>query len=205
MPTPSLRARPLPPEERRAALVASTLPLVLAFGPNVSTRQIAQAAGVAEGTIFRVFASKAELVNAAVASAFDAGPEVAELARIPRSAPLSARLLQAVEILQQRFARVFRLMDALGVARALKLDRGPQAVPTQRALVVQALAGLMEAGGEELRCAPGEAARRLWLLTFAGSHPRLVDDEPLSPAEIVSTLLDGIRRPPTASPGGPSC
>src|SRR5690349_3699156 len=45
----SERARPLPPAERRAALVAATLPLISEHGPAVSTRQIAVAAGVAEG------------------------------------------------------------------------------------------------------------------------------------------------------------
>ena len=54
----------MPPEERRAALVEATLPLLLEHGATVSTRQIAEAAGVAEGTIFRVFESKDDLVHA---------------------------------------------------------------------------------------------------------------------------------------------
>ena len=48
-----------------------TLPLVLEHGRAVTTAQIAEAAGVAQGTIFRVFATKEELVEEAIDSAFD--------------------------------------------------------------------------------------------------------------------------------------
>ena len=33
-----------------------------------------------------------------------------------------------------------------------------------------------------------------WLITLALSSPRLVDTDPLLPEEIVSMLLDGVRR-----------
>ena len=45
------RAPALAPEDRRAALVEVTLPLVLEHGRAVTTAQIAEAAGVAQGTI----------------------------------------------------------------------------------------------------------------------------------------------------------
>ena len=59
------RAPRLTPDERRGALIEATIPLLLQHGASVSTRQIAEAAGVAEGTIFRVFDSKEDLVHAA--------------------------------------------------------------------------------------------------------------------------------------------
>jgi AcrR family transcriptional regulator len=52
------RASMLPPEERRSMIVAATLPLLVEHGEMVTTRQIADAAGIAEGTIFRVFADR---------------------------------------------------------------------------------------------------------------------------------------------------
>jgi len=58
---------PLAPEERRTAIIAATLPLLRAEGLHVSTRRIAECAGVAEGTLFRVFPDKAALLAAALA------------------------------------------------------------------------------------------------------------------------------------------
>ena len=51
------RAAPLSPDERRRAIVDAVLPLLIEHGRAVTTRQMAEAAGIAEGTIFRVFDS----------------------------------------------------------------------------------------------------------------------------------------------------
>ncbi|WP_440068749.1 TetR/AcrR family transcriptional regulator [Streptosporangium sp. OZ121] len=193
----SQRATPLPPDERRAALIASTLSLVLAEGPDVSTRQIAQAAGVAEGTIFRVFTTKDELVNAAVASAFDSSPLLDELEAVDRTAPLDVRLVAAVEILQRRTARIFRVVDAIGL-KALEAGRDHQNLSEESALIRQALTDLIEPARDRLRLEPREAARRLQLLTVACTHPRLVENDPVTASEIVSMLLDGVRLRPGA-------
>ncbi|MGJ6968070.1 TetR/AcrR family transcriptional regulator [Streptosporangium sp. G11] len=193
----SHRAAPLPPDERRAALIASTLSLVLAEGPDVSTRQIAQAAGVAEGTIFRVFTTKDELVDAAVASAFAPSPLLGELEAVDRTTPLDVRLVAAVEILQRRTARIFRLVDAIGL-RAFEAGRNHQNLSEESALIRQALTDLIEPARERLRYEPREAARRLHLLTIACTHPRLVESDPVAASEIVSMLLDGVRLRPAA-------
>ncbi|MER5646062.1 TetR/AcrR family transcriptional regulator [Streptosporangium sp. NPDC002524] len=195
MTSTSPRAAPLPPDERRAALIASTLSLVLAEGPDVSTRQIAQAAGVAEGTIFRVFSTKDELVNAAVASACDSSPLLDELEAVDRTTPLDVRLVAAVEILQRRTTRIFRLVDAIGL-KAVEAGRNSQNLSEERALIERILTDLIEPARERLRSEPRETARRLHLLTFACTHPRLVANEPMAASEIVSMLLDGVRLRP---------
>ena len=61
------RARPLPPAERRASLIAATRQLILDHGPEVTTRQVAEAAKVAEGTLFRVFPTRRDLSAATIA------------------------------------------------------------------------------------------------------------------------------------------
>ena len=94
----------MPPEERRAALVEATLPLLLEHGATVSTRQIAEAAGVAEGTIFRVFESKDDLVHAclhdaltndALAEQLDALPRDLDLPDTRRAEYVAVAVLQA--------------------------------------------------------------------------------------------------------------
>src|SRR5689334_25018938 len=98
------------PEQRRAALIAATVPLLREHGFAVSTRQIADAAGVAEGTIFGVFPDKASLLRAAMISAFDPVPTLAALSGIETALDLRARLTAATDLLRHRFMRNVSLM-----------------------------------------------------------------------------------------------
>src|SRR4051812_42163245 len=107
------RATPMALEDRRAALITATEPLLERFGRDVSTRQIAEAAGVAEGTIFRAFATKEELIDAVVDEVFDETRTHAAVASIDPTLPLEDRLVAAVSILQDRTRRVFALFHAL--------------------------------------------------------------------------------------------
>ncbi|HUO45747.1 MAG TPA: helix-turn-helix domain-containing protein, partial [Acidimicrobiia bacterium] len=56
------RAEPLAPEDRRQAIVEAVIPLLVERGASVTTREMAEAAGIAEGTIFRVFPDKCALI-----------------------------------------------------------------------------------------------------------------------------------------------
>src|SRR3954451_18619545 len=116
------RAAALPPEERRRALIAATLPLVLEHGTDVSTRLIAEAAGVAEGTIFRVFPTKDDLIEAVVASAFDPSALIDAIGRVDGSLPLADRLAAAVQLMQEPGRRVSALVHAF-VARGSLPDK----------------------------------------------------------------------------------
>ena len=187
------RAAPLSAPERRAAIVAATIPLLCEHGPSVSTRQIAEAAGVAEGTLFSVFPDKDAVVVEAVEAALDPAPTAARLAQLGPELALEERLAVAVEIVQSYLARVRRLLPALGPDRFARGHQG-RGRPAAR-LHADALERLFEPDRARLRRDPAAAARALLALTLAGSHP-MVEGEPLMPAsEIVSLLLDGIRAP----------
>lgn len=187
------RARPLTPEERREALVAATLPLLYEHGRAVTTRLIAEAADVAEGTIFRAFGSKEELIDAAVAKAFEPGQLTARLAEIPPEDPLREKLLRITSVLQQRFRAVFGLMRAMG-------EMGPpkhahtESRRAEMAEVRRALVALVEPDADRLSVEPAMLVHMLRLLTFAGSNEQIADGQVLTPEQIVDTLLHGVLR-----------
>ncbi|MFY1689180.1 TetR/AcrR family transcriptional regulator [Plantactinospora sp. WMMB782] len=195
--TPSGRARPLPPDERRAALVNATLALITEHGVKVTTRQIAEAAGVAEGTIFRVFPHKDGLVRVAVETALDPAPLLAELAAIDLSTPLRERLVELAAILQRRLTSIFNLLHSVGMhgppEDSTKRPGGASGHRPPNEEIYQAIVRVLEPDADRFRCPLPEVARLLRLLTFAGSHPRITDNEPLSPETIADVLLDGVR------------
>jgi AcrR family transcriptional regulator len=184
------RAAPLPPEERRAAIIAATIPLLRVHGTAVTTSQIALAAGLAEGTLFRVFPDKDSLIAAAVQHACDPAPAEALIAAIDRTLPLRAQLIAAVEILQRRIEQIWHLITVLGIP----FPPRPAAAPSPERWMREALTAVFEPFAGELRCEPAHAARLLRTIAFAGAHPRLAESKPLTAAEVVSVLLDGIRK-----------
>lgn len=184
------RAAPLSPDARRASIIAATVPLLRLHGREVTTSQIALAAGVAEGTLFRVFADKEALIEAAVASVFDPSPAEAELARIEPTWPLRDKLIAVAEVLQRRFAQIWELISVLRLPAPP--PQRPIQPPVDEARLRTLLASVFEPHRDEIRCDPEQAARLLRGLAFAGLHPRMTD-KPLTPHEVVSLLLDGIR------------
>jgi AcrR family transcriptional regulator len=107
------RARRMSPEERRSAILDAAIPLLRAHGREVSTRQLAEAAGVAEGTLFRAFGDKDAIIAAAVERYFDPEPLRNALRAIDPDEPTVEKIRQVLELLRARFAGVIGFMSAL--------------------------------------------------------------------------------------------
>jgi AcrR family transcriptional regulator len=179
----SKRAAALPAEERRSAIVTAALPLVLEHGDRLTTRQIAEAAGIAEGTIFRVFADKDEIIAAVVDAALDPAPLEAALAAIPNDLTLEAHLEAAVVIIQQNVIDRWRVVSSVGT-RFHDQARRPLAPSDE-------LVRLFASHRDRIRVKPIVAARLLRALTLSTTHPMLAG-EPISPRELVRLFLHGV-------------
>jgi len=190
------RAEPLAPDDRRRAIVEAVIPLLVERGATVTTREMAEAAGIAEGTIFRVFPDKSALIHEAVRVSIDPGPAQKALSEIYADAPLQNQLADAARILLERFDTVITL---LGVLRTLPhfgikgKEPGPPAfVAVANGAINQSLARIFDRHRDQLRIDPARAASAFRGLLLANAHPTMELTERLTIDEIVSVLLNGI-------------
>ena len=190
------RAAPLSPEERRAAILDAVIRLLIDKGAAVTTAEMAAAAGIAEGTIFRVFPDKAALLHEAIRTALDPTPLEVALENIDRAAAVEVQMAAASDLLVARFEKVTAL---LGMLRSIPHDVEPHAdvhrvAADSMAAVVGALTTFMEKHHASLRIEPERAAVILRGMAFANAHPVLFASEKLTGKQLADVLLRGIAR-----------
>lgn len=157
-------------QERREAIVTATLPLLLERGPEISTREIAQAACVAEGTIFRVFETKQDLIHATIHAALSPDAALADLAALPSDQSLPDRVAAVLDVLKAHTARTRSLFATLFGSR----DGGPpphRGKPPghpedARLRIFAGTAEALEPYADQLRIPPASAAPMLSALAF---------------------------------------
>ena len=173
----------MPPEQRRAAIIEAVRPLLAEFGESLTSKQIAAAAGIAEGTIFRVFADKDELIDATLDAALDQEQLEAALCEIDAEQSFEAQLIEATCLIQRRVVDVWTLLSHVSAKRHEQVRR-PM---TDSA----ALADLFAAHADRIRTEPVNAARLLRALTMSLTHP-MIAAEASTAADIVDLVLHGI-------------
>ena len=202
-PSRSRRASPMAPDERRRAIIEAVVPLLVEHGGDVSTREIAEACGIAEGTIFRAFPDKSSLLMAAAEETMSPADGGAQLrAALEGHDDLRTRLLITAERMLERSERVMVVMMAL---RQVVMSQpgehqhrtGP---PTFMAEANRALHALVtevfEPHQDVLTVDPSTAATLLRTLVLGSRHPGAEAGPRLTAEQIVDALLDGIRSGP---------
>ena len=173
-----------------------------------TTRQVATAAGIAEGTLFRHFETKAALVSAVVNNLLDPVPFGERLAAI-RHDDLEGHVLAILEELRAGIEGIGRLVAALGTAHHAP-DDDCDAADRRRAHLLRmrevdaAIAAALAPFADRFRVPLPTVASHLRALAMSVSHPMVSTDEALSSEEVVSALLYGVASPPESAPLHPA-
>jgi AcrR family transcriptional regulator len=192
------RAGPLAPDDRRRAIIEAVTPLLVERGATVTTREMAEAAGIAEGTIFRVFPDKVALIHDAIKLSMDPEPVCKSLSEITPNIPFEAQLARAAQMMLDYSERVIALVMAIRTMPSREAPRPagpPPFVAEANKALHHALTKLFERHRDRLRIEPSRAAAVFRGLIFANSHPSMGLAEKLTVEEIVSVLLTGVASP----------
>ena len=199
----STRARPMPVGERRASIARATMPLLVEYGRDVTTRQIAEAAGVAEGTLFRVFDDKEAIIDAAVEEFLDPEPFRAALRRIDPTLPLELKIELILDRLLDRFSGIFGVFASLGGR-----PRPPQSAKPD--IIIGIFEDLLAPDLDALRVPPDDVFRFVRLVAFASAMPQFGPTTGLDADRLAHLIVHGIaggtsaRSAASTRPGDPA-
>ena len=184
------RAPGMSQEKRREMIVNAVLPLIVEHGARVTTAQIARAAGIGEGTIFRAFKDKDELIRECVLQALRPDAAIALIGEIPLDQPLEARLAEAADALSAHLTRMGALMAALhesGQAKQLGRRRRGDARTESIAAMRAAIAELFEPEKDALRLPAPQLAAMFLALLFIRPRDEHTPDVP----QMIDVFLRG--------------
>jgi AcrR family transcriptional regulator len=186
---PRTRAQPLPAEDRKAMIIDAVIPLLIEHGRGVTSRQIAEAAGIAEGTIFRAFGDKESLVQAAIEKYLDPEPLRDALRAIDPALPLEHKVRAIVYLLRERFQSVMSIMAVIGPQRP--------PVPQERHEFAAIVARILEPEAQQLNWPPERVAYILRLISFSSAFPALNEGVEFSVDDLARMTLLGIAGKPS--------
>lgn len=174
-------------DDRRAQIIEAVTPAVLEHGAAITSRQLAEAAGVAEGTLFKAFGDKESLLVALADHHLDAADWAAEQARLDHGS-LEEMLTTTVDAMVERMRFIFRLVMALGPIG----QRCAQARQGELESSKARLAERFEPYRDRLRVAPLAAADMTRTLAWAAASGWGDTAPSVTAADVVQVLLHGI-------------
>ncbi|HET6651880.1 MAG TPA: helix-turn-helix domain-containing protein [Nocardioides sp.] len=202
------RAAPMNPDDRRRAIIDAVRPLLIEHGDRLTTRLIAEAAGVAEGTIFRVFADKDELMHAVAVETLNPADAREQLqAALGDHIDLPTKVRVTADLMLHRSDQVIAVLMAMRkhwMAHAKEDESpGPPAFVVQsHEALLERLTEVFEPHRDELAVTPERAALLLRTLVLGSRNPGVRPEDRLTADEVAGVLLDGIHRPRSTDPDG---
>jgi AcrR family transcriptional regulator len=196
------RAPAMTVTQRRAAILQVAVPLIIEHGANVKTSEIAAAAGIAEGTLFRAFRDKRELFVECLRATLESEAEVAQIAAIDRSLPIEQRLTEAARAVSDYQTRLWSMAVALRTAGIDPRGDGEHDGPPKAMIRISgAIEALFDA--DQLRVPPDLAARLLLGSVFSNRmQVEGIGTSGVELTELVDLFLHGTLRQPGGQPGG---
>lgn len=167
-------------------IVDACIPLLFEHGAAVTSRQIADAAGIAEGTLFRAFGDKESVIQAAVERFLDPEPIRRSLSYIDPESTLEQKVGDILFHLRARFTGIMGIMSAIG------MKGRPPGAPDVRAELVDVITRVLADEAERLRVPPEQAAYIIRIVAFAASIESFNDDYRLETTEIANFIVFGI-------------
>lgn len=154
-------------------------------GRAVTTRQIADAAGVAEGTIFRAFGDKDSLIEAAVERFLDPEPLYAAISAIDPALGLERKINDLLFHLRARMTGIMGIMNAVGmVGQPARRGNGDG--------YTHLIEELLRPDLEQLHVGPERVAQFMRLISFASAIPQLNENSDITTAELAAFITNGI-------------
>ncbi len=186
----------MPPEQRRAAIVDAAVDLLEDHGPELSTRMVAEAAGVAEGTLFRVFPTLPDLLGATYTEFLSRERLLGRLATIDLGTTLESRTLGCIRGIVDYFGHVHAVLPPPAHATVnaphavCARDAHTERFADLRSWVVDAITP----HAAELTVTPETYAHYLKALSMGLAMAR---PGGLTPEDVARFALDGARRKDT--------
>jgi AcrR family transcriptional regulator len=181
----TMRAQPLSVDDRQSMIIDAVIPLLLEHGRAVTSSQMARAAGIAEGTIFRAFGDKESLIRAAADRYLDPVQMRRDLGAIDVTLPLEQKVRMMIDILQTWFRGVFGMMALIGAR-----ERPPvrPSSPEYTSIIGAAL----QADIDQLGWSTERIAHVIRLVSFSSALPQMNEGTAFSLDELTSIVMFGI-------------
>lgn len=187
----------LSPDDRRAQIIEAVTGAVLEHGAAITSRELADAAGVAEGTLFKAFGDKESLLLALAEHHLSVGHRATERASEDGAAQLDTLeevVTWTLRVLVDRMRFIFRLVMALGPIG----QRAAAASHDDFESSKHRLAARFEPFRDELRVPPLVAAEVVRTLSWAAAS-NWGEQTPVSVVDdILQVLLHGLLRADSA-------